>query len=234
MTALVLVHGGGFDGRCWDPLMPHLDHPAIAVDLPGRGGRPAPLDEVTFAACAEAIAEDIDRAGFDQVVLVVHSLGGCSVAPTLALLGDRVRHIVFVAATVPADGHSTQDEWSSELAQSIDEDRRRGGPTMAEDRVRARFGNDMNEDQLAWCMARLVPEAEPLINERVDLAPLQAPVPRTWVLTTLDAILGPEMQRRFIDHVGGDCQVVELEAGHMCMITQPEALAAILNGVAGG
>src|SRR5581483_1892316 len=224
MTALVLVHGGGFDGRCWDPLMPHLEHPAIAVDLPGRGRRPGPLDQVTFAACAKAIAEDIDRAGFDQVVLVVHSLGGCSVAPTLALLGGRVRHIVFVAATVPADGHSTQDEWSSELAQSIDEDRRRGGPTMAEDRVRARFGNDMDEEQLAWCMARLVPEAEPLINERVDLAPLQAPVPRTWVLTTLDAILGPEMQRRFIDHVGGDCQVVELEAGHMCMITQPEAL----------
>ena len=40
MTPLVLVHGGGFDSRCWDPLLPHLAGPAIAVDLPGRGVTP--------------------------------------------------------------------------------------------------------------------------------------------------------------------------------------------------
>ena len=37
----VLVHGGGFAGSCWDLLVPELDAPTVAVDLPGRGrGRP--------------------------------------------------------------------------------------------------------------------------------------------------------------------------------------------------
>jgi hypothetical protein len=30
---IVLVHGGGFDARCWDLLLPHLAHDAVAVDL---------------------------------------------------------------------------------------------------------------------------------------------------------------------------------------------------------
>jgi pimeloyl-ACP methyl ester carboxylesterase len=51
MFPLVLVHGGGFDRRCWDLLIPHLKVPTVAVDLPGRGSRPTPLDLVTFADC---------------------------------------------------------------------------------------------------------------------------------------------------------------------------------------
>jgi pimeloyl-ACP methyl ester carboxylesterase len=232
MTPLVLVHGGGFDSRCWDLLIPRLKPPVIAVDLPGRGTRPVPLELVTFSQCAQAIAEDVDAAGFDEVVLVVHSLGGCSAPPTLRLLGDRVRHLVFVAAMVPAHGHGTHQEWSSDLRQSIQDDQSRRERTMSPEHVKVLFGNDMDAEQLAWCVARLVPEAEPLTREPVNLTPLQAPVPRTWILTTNDAILLPEMQRRFIGNAGGDCPVIELDAGHMCMISQPEALAEHLNDIA--
>src|SRR4249919_566583 len=35
----VLVHGAGMGASCWDRLLPHLDRPAVAVDLPGRGSR---------------------------------------------------------------------------------------------------------------------------------------------------------------------------------------------------
>jgi hypothetical protein len=37
------------------------------------------------------------------------------------------------------------------------------------------------------------------------------------------------MQLRFVERVGR-CPVIDLDAGHMCMISQPEALAAILEG----
>jgi pimeloyl-ACP methyl ester carboxylesterase len=234
MTPVVLVHGGGFDRRCWDLLIPHLKAPVVAVDLPGRGTRPAPLDTVTFQGCARAVAEDVDAAGFDDVVLVGHSLGGCSVVSALRLLAGRVRHVVFVAAMVPKHGNGTHQEWSSDLRASIEGDTNRQERTMPADQVRSFFGNDLDEGQLAWCMARLVPEAEGLTTEPVDLSPLEAPVPRTWVLTSNDRILVPEMQRRFIRNVGGDCRVVELGAGHMCMISQPEALARIFDDIAAG
>ena len=70
MTPIVLVHGGGLDSRCWDPLLTHLPGPVLAVDLPGRGAHPAPLGSVTFATCAASVRDDVDAAGFDEIVLV--------------------------------------------------------------------------------------------------------------------------------------------------------------------
>ena len=43
-TAFVLVHGGAHGAWCWDPLLPFLDGPVLAVDLPPKAvrGLPAP------------------------------------------------------------------------------------------------------------------------------------------------------------------------------------------------
>ncbi|WP_322756126.1 hypothetical protein [Frankia sp. Cas3] len=36
MTPLVLVHGGGFDSRCWDLLVPHLAAPVPQAGTSAR------------------------------------------------------------------------------------------------------------------------------------------------------------------------------------------------------
>ena len=231
-TPLVLVHGGGFDGRCWDLVLPHLTAPAVAVDLPGRGRRPADLRTVTLADCAEAIAEDVDAAGFDEIVLVGHSLAGCSMPAAVGLLGDRVRHAVFVGCTVPADGTSSFDTLDPEIRAMGREAFATGEPgTLDPDIAKVVFGNDLDDEQFAWCVERLVPEAPGLVVEPVDLSPLRSAMPRTWVRTLQDAIVSPEKQLRFAGHVG-DCDVVDIDAAHMCMISQPEATAAVLDRIA--
>jgi pimeloyl-ACP methyl ester carboxylesterase len=227
---LVLVHGGGFDSRCWELLVPRLAAPVIAVDLPGRGRRPAAPESVTFADCAQAIVEDIDAAGFEEVVLVGHSQAGCSLPRVMALLGERVRHAVFVAALVPEDGRSSMQELTPHVSGMIDDHVERRRDTMDPAMAKVVFGNDLDDDQFAWCLARLVPEPPGLPNEPVELSGLRESTPRTWVRTTRDAILPPDMQLRFVERVGR-CPVIDLDAGHMCMISQPEALAAILEGL---
>jgi hypothetical protein len=93
------------------------------------------------------------------------------------------------------------------------------------------FGNDLDNEQFEWCVERLVPEAPRLTTDPVDLSPLQGAVPRTWVRTLQDLIVPAAKQTRFAGNAG-DCPVVDLDAGHMCMVGQPEALAAILNDIA--
>ena len=100
---LVLVHGGTVDSRMWDAVLPHLDAPALAVDLPGRRYRPYDLSLVTNRTWIEAVRDDIVANDPDAVVLVGHSSGGYVIPGVAALLPERVRHLVFVAATVPAD-----------------------------------------------------------------------------------------------------------------------------------
>jgi len=86
---VVLVHGGSFGKSCWDLLVDHLRGPVLAVDLPGRGAHPAPLRSVTIASAAASVVADVDAAGFDDVVLVGHSLAGCSMPATETALRPR-------------------------------------------------------------------------------------------------------------------------------------------------
>jgi pimeloyl-ACP methyl ester carboxylesterase len=232
---IVLVHGGGLDGRCWDPLVPHLPGPSLAVDLPGRGAHPMPLREVDFAACAQAVAADVDAAGFDELVLVGHSLAGCSMPATMALLGERVRHAVFVACTVPDDGRSAFDM----LDPSIQEMIRAAGDAeprpMDAATARLVLGDDLTDEQFAWCSERLVAEAPGLTTDPVDLAPLRSFVLCIWVRTLGDIVVSADRQLAYAANVGGvdgDCPVVDIDCGHMCMVSRPADLARILTEVA--
>ena len=161
MLPVVLVHGGGLDGRCWDPHpCPACPRPSIAVDLPGRGAHPADLRTVTFADCAESVRADIDAAGFDDVVLAGHSLAGCSMPSMIGLLGDRVRHAVFVACTVPETGKSAFDTLDPEVQAMARAGMEAAGDVepaaMDGELAKLVLGNDLTDEQLEFCVERLV------------------------------------------------------------------------------
>lgn len=213
-----------------------MSAPSLAVDLPGRGVHPADLRTVTFAACAESVLADVDAAGFRDIVLAGHSLAGCSMPAMIDRLGDRVRHAVFIACTVPETGKSAFDTLDPEVqamaragaeAQGAAEPRAMDGEL-----AKLVLGNDLTEEQLAFCLERLVPEAPGLSDGPVDLGPLRADLPSTWVRTLQDMIVAADKQLRFAANVGPDCDVIDLDAGHMCMVGQPERTAEILDEVA--
>ena len=233
MNPIVLVHGGGLDRRCWDRLIPLLAPPAIAIDLPGRGLHPADLHSVTFETCAESVRDDVDAAGYDEFVLAGHSLAGCAMPTMIELLGRRVRHAVFIGCTVPEHGASafdTLDPEIQELARAAGSDDEPRG--MDDELAKVVLGDDLDDEQMAFCLERLVPEAPRLSNDPVDLAPLHGKVPATWIRTMQDIIVSPEKQMRFAKNVSADCTVVDLDAGHMCMVSQPAATADIINSIA--
>jgi len=224
---LVLIHGGSFAGSCWEPLLPHLAGPVLAVDLPGRGRRPADLRSVTLEACADSVVVDVDDAGFDRVVVVGHSLAGATMPFLVERLGDRIAGMVFVACSVPPDGGSivdTLDPAIREMARAAaGADPGVPDPTFAV----AMFGNGLDEDRLAFMLAAQVPEAPQLTLGAVPTAALASVARRAWILCEDDAIVPPERQRAFAAMIGAD--VVALAASHMAMIHRPAALAAVLE-----
>src|ERR1700755_359861 len=102
--ALVLVHGGAHGADCWDLTVGeiHLLAPEVtvlAVDLPGRGGKPGDLSRVTIEDCVESVISDVEDAGLDKIVICGHSLGGVTVPGVVAKLGmPRVSEMVLAAA----------------------------------------------------------------------------------------------------------------------------------------
>jgi predicted alpha/beta hydrolase family esterase len=88
----VLVHGGASSSGFWDLLVPRLSSPTLAVDLPGRAGKPANPMALTVDDCANSVAADVDAAGIGDCVLVAHS-SGCYFVPGIAArLAPRVRN----------------------------------------------------------------------------------------------------------------------------------------------
>lgn len=107
LPALVLVHGGQHAADCWDLAVDEIARRAteltvLALDLPGRRGKPGDLLTATIDGWVDSLVSDIDEAGVRDVVIVGHSLAGLTVPGVAARLGSsRVREIVFAAAYVP-------------------------------------------------------------------------------------------------------------------------------------
>ena len=224
---VLLVHGGRFAASCWERLAPLLEDPVIAVDLPGRGARASvDLATVGIEACVEAVVED--AGGWDDIVLVGHSLAGVVLPGAATALGDRVARLVFAAAAVPFDGGCVFDTMSPELHESVvanlvDGIYRPEGPSAA-----SYLCNDMDDDSTAFTLACRVAESVRLLAEPVDLTATRS-VPCTYVRLTLDATLPLGAQDRAAAALG-DPDVVDLAAGHMAMISAPGALARIIEG----
>jgi pimeloyl-ACP methyl ester carboxylesterase len=235
-VAFVLVHGGGFAGSCWDGLVPLLNAPVYAVDLPGRGRTPADLATVTTADFVDAVATEILARDLTAVTLVGHSLAGITLPGVAARVGDRLGRLVFIACVVPAHGERVVDVLDSlspavaEVASRIGDAGVTDQGALHPDLAAAMFCNDMDETQRAFTLERLVPEALQVISEPTDLSGLRTPVPRTYVRLLRDASLTPAAQDRMAANLV-NADAIDLDSGHMAMISHPAELASILNSL---
>jgi pimeloyl-ACP methyl ester carboxylesterase len=225
--SFVLIHGGAHGAWCWEPLLPHLDAPALAVDLPGRPGRPADLARLRARDFAAAVVADLEAAGLERVVLVGHSMAGLTIPLVLERIAERIARVVFVSCVLPRDGESVLDAIGTPEAQ------RPSSPDdgLPEATAREMFCNDMDEAQTRFVLERLCPESVAVMNEPARSAGLRAPVPRCYVKLLRDQALAPALQDEFIRRAGPGCAVHEIDAGHNAMVSRPRELAAILNEV---
>ena len=225
MTPVVLVHGGMHGSWCWDPVLPFLTAHTVAVDLPGRGSRPADLAAVGLDDSVAAVLEDADRAGFDRFVLVGHSLGGVTITETAFRYPDRVAALVYVGALVPGPGQSPAGLLIGEPSVAM--------PVLAEDLARALFGTGMDDATWAAHYAQLMPEAPGLMNAVLSGYPAGMPI--TYVSMSLDQPVPPALAAQMASNLGPHAEHrVIADAGHTIMTTHPELLASIINDYAGG
>ena len=140
LPALVLVHGGGLAGDSWELTIDEIHRLApelavLAVDLPGRRGKPGDLVALTIADCVESVVDDIEHAGLDTIVLVGHSMAGPTVPGVAATLGpSRVRELVLATAFVPPEGKSLVDTLTGPFARVARRNAKKGGLSQTSSR----------------------------------------------------------------------------------------------------
>jgi len=232
---LVLVHGGAHGAWCWSPTQAWLEAPSIAVDLPPvsmRGGEarhdvPPEADDLHLADFAAAVLAAADAAPADRFVLVGHSLAGLTLIEVARTAPARVAHLVFVSALVPPEGRNAVDALPPEMLERV-------ANGLDEDAIRYMFCNDMNEAQAAFVLDHVGGEVMNVMVEPVTCDGLPATMPITYVRLARDQGLIPAAQDASIARLRelAPVSVVELDTGHNVMISDPPALAVVLDEVA--
>jgi len=216
---VILVHGGMHTSACWAQVIPLLNLRAQAVDLPGRGSRPAPLPQVALGDCVAAVIEDANSAGFEQFVLVGHSLGGVTITETGYLHPARISNLLYVGALVPPLGSSASVVMTGGDLETMD--------AMPEDAARTLFGNDLTQEQWVSHFAQMVPDAVGIMNARLSGYPSTVPI--TYVNMTQDVPVPPALAEQMAANLGPGVERRTIDAGHTVMVSQPHALAQIIN-----
>jgi pimeloyl-ACP methyl ester carboxylesterase len=235
LPGLVLVHGGAHAAGCWDLVVAELARRApqlhiLAVDLPGRAGKPADLSGARIADWVDSVVADVDDAGLGDVVVVGHSLAGVTVPGVVAKLGaERVREMILVAAFIPPQGISVVEALHgplvplARLASRIGRSFRM--PTIA---AYLAFCNGMSRQRRRFAISQLCLESPNIIAEPVDRSDMPDGVPRTWIMTLSDRALSVRHQHECIESLGGVGVLICVDSCHDVMISEPEWLANVL------
>jgi pimeloyl-ACP methyl ester carboxylesterase len=218
-------------------MIPFLIGEVLAVDLPGRGSRPGDRSVFTQVDFVESVVEDIVSDDLEDVVLVGHSLAGITLPGVAARLTARVRHVVFVSCSVPESGTSVAEILGDLSPVTAEVVARLGDGVVASDGTlhpelaRAMFCNDMGDEMFAYTTALMVPECNKVITEPLAMPELPDDLLCTYVRLLKDQSLALATQDVMAARLGPSelVNVVDLDAGHMAMISEPEALAAVLN-----
>jgi pimeloyl-ACP methyl ester carboxylesterase len=234
-NVVVLVHGGTLTSTMWDPVRSAMSSPSLAVDLPGRRYKPADLAEVTIGDWVSSVVADIEEAGCTEVVLVGHSSGGYVLPGVAAALAARsapvLRGLVFVSATVPADGERPLDYLREDIRTLASDHREL---TLDSARGRTIGGLRPGEPPIETNLEivengpRMGLEAPLVLFEPVSWTGFPAEVPRVYVRALRDKVIPPDLADRMITAMGG-AKVIDLDAGHRSYDTHPAELAAIID-----
>lgn len=243
MTYL-LIHGGGTTARFWDRLVPLLDGPTIAVDMPGRNGRDADLGSLTVDQEVASILCDVAAAEVvEPITVVAHSSGGLVVPGLVAGLGpERVERIVLNAALVPSEGgcglECMQPRHREALVAFLEA---RGaeepplttpGPPADPEDFRTTYGGDpLDDDALEFVVdpLRCVADTVHHYFQPVRWSMVEG-IPITYVINNRDRPIPTGTQTRMLRHLPDPVSVVHLDTGHIPAVTVPDHFAAILTG----
>jgi pimeloyl-ACP methyl ester carboxylesterase len=219
---IVLVHGAFADGSGWKPVADILVRDGYTVSVVQE-----PLtsleDDVT------ATNRILDRQQ-GAAVLVGHSYGGAVI--TEAGNNPHVASLVYVAAFVPDAGDTvisqikTNPPAANSIAPTAD------GYLLVD---RAKFPADFAAD-LPLADAEFMALSQVPWNAKIVSTPITAPAwkakPAYGIVATQDRMINPDLERSMYAHA--HAKVTEIKGSHAVFISQPRAVASVIEQAARG
>ena len=235
----VLIHPAWFGGWCWKKLTPLLrakGHEVFTPTLTGLGERAhLARPEIGLEIHVRDITNVIEYEDLHNVILVGNSSGGMVITGVADDMSERIAHLVFLDAFVPADGQSMLDVIPPDRRPALEAFVQKEGdgwllprfaPPPWEKLVTETWQVTDNAD-LDWVLPRLRPTPFGHFKEPVKRKnPAAEKLPRTYIRT--------QWPHPGFDRYAGAAseatgwQSHKIASSHLPYITHPSELAALL------
>jgi pimeloyl-ACP methyl ester carboxylesterase len=221
---IVLVHGGFVDGSGWEGVYRILKKDGYTVSV---------VQNPTISLADDvAVTRRVIAAQNGPVILVGHSYGG--VVITESGSDPKVARLVYIAAFAPDKGESVS---------SLIKDPPPGAPVppilppqdgyLFLDRAKfpASFAADVDAGTAAFMADAQVPWGLEALGGAVSEPAWKSK--RSWYLiATDDKMIPPPAQRAMSQRAGAT--VIEVKGSHAVYVSQPQAVASLIETAAGG
>lgn len=225
-TRLLLLHGAGLGGWIWERVIPELNFPAEAIDLPGRSGKGVPGD-VTLQQCIDFVA---GRARGYRGVVVGHSFSAQIALGLASAYPQHVGAVILVGGVAPESGKAfiSLMPFLQRIFLHMVLRRARDGVRLPPKLVRKEYCSDLDPATTDLVKSRVTPEAPRLYLDKLTWSGMPPDMPRLYVKLLKDKSLSIDDQDRMMQRIA-PTRMETLHAGHLPMLSQPRELAAILN-----
>jgi pimeloyl-ACP methyl ester carboxylesterase len=208
----------------------------VTLDLPGHGGDPTPLENITLADYVEAVLRVV-RVQSRPPIVVGHSIGGPIGGLAAESEPQLIAALVFVAGLLPPTGQPLAEALAgfdpAYLAETVWASDRRSAKISPQG-VRKFACSGCSDEIVAEVVRRMT--MEPMAPYEVPVVTSETRFGRTprWYVETLRDRIVPLQMQRVIQSRGRFTGVVSLDTDHFPLLSAPGDLVACLDEIASG
>jgi pimeloyl-ACP methyl ester carboxylesterase len=219
---VVLVHGSWADGSSWSKVISRLQAAGLQVTAVQN-----PLTSL-----ADSVAETRRALALQNgpTVLVAHSWAGTVISEVGT--DPKVTALVYVAARAPDAGEdfvALSGKFPTMPVRAGVEEHD-GFTRLSEKAFIDYFANGVDRDKAEVLYAVQGPTAAALFNERTTVAAWHSK-PSWYAVSKLDQTISPDLERFLAARM--KATTVEVEAGHLSLVSHPREIADLILAAAG-
>ena len=224
VKTIVLVHGGFVDGSGWEEVYKILKKDGYNVNI---------VQNPTISLADDvAVTKRVLATQSGRVILVGHSYGGAVI--TEAGNDPKVAGLVYIAAFAPDKGESVSslikdpapDAPVPPILPPVD-----GYLFLDKAKFGASFADDVDSEKASFMAESQVPWGVEALNGAITEAAWKTK-PSWYLVATEDKMIPPPAQHFMSKRAGST--VVEVAGSHAIYVSQPKAVAKLIESAAKG